>query len=157
VEDSVKAGAPSEWYAGLRTIGPLATFDGADTWVSHPYNKGIALIGDAAGSSDPSYGQGQSLTARDARVLRDYLLVEDDWDKAGHAYAEEHDRYYAAVHKFTGWVYQLFYETGPEADARRTRALPRLGEDMTRMPDALFSGPEVPLDEIVRRRFFGED
>jgi 2-polyprenyl-6-methoxyphenol hydroxylase-like FAD-dependent oxidoreductase len=125
--------------------------------VDHPYKDGIALIGDAAASSDPSYGQGQSLTVRDTRVLRDQLLANDDWHKAGHAYAAEHDRYYAEVHKFTGWVYQLFYETGSEADDRRARGLPLLGEDPTRMPDAFFSGPEVPLDETARRRFFGED
>jgi hypothetical protein len=32
-----------------------------------------------------------------------------------------------------------------------------LVEDATRMPDVLFSGPEVPLDESVRRRMFGEE
>jgi len=51
--------------------------------------------------------------------------------------------------------YKLFYETGPEADARRTRALPLLAEDLRRMPDAIFSGPEVTLDETARKRFFG--
>jgi 2-polyprenyl-6-methoxyphenol hydroxylase-like FAD-dependent oxidoreductase len=157
VADSVKAGAPSRWYASVRPIGPLATFDGADTWVVHPYNSGVVLIGDAAASSDPSYGQGQGLTARDARVLRDQLLANDDWDVAGHTYAAEHDRYFAEVHKFTSWVYKLLYETGPEADARRTRALPLLAEDMSRMPDAIFTGPEVPLDETARKRFFGEE
>jgi menaquinone-9 beta-reductase len=156
VDESVKAGAPSEWYAGAHPIGPLATFDGADTWVEHPYKDGIALIGDAAAASDPSYGQGQSLTARDARVLRDQLLAHDNWDEAGHAYAREHDRCYAAVHKFTGWLYRIFYDIGPEADACRARALPLLAEDATRMPDTIVSGPEVPLDESVRRRFFGE-
>jgi menaquinone-9 beta-reductase len=157
VADSVKAGAPSRWYASARPIGPLATFDGADTWVVHPYHSGVVLIGDAAASSDPSYGQGQGLTARDARVLRDQLLANDDWNVAGHTYAAEHDRYFAEVHKFTSWVYKLLYETGPEADARRTRALPLLAEDVSRMPDAIFTGPEVPLDETARKRFFGEE
>jgi menaquinone-9 beta-reductase len=157
IEDSVTAGAPREWYAGARLAGPLATFDGTDTWVQHPYKNGIALIGDAAACTDPSYGQGQSLTARDVRVLRDRLLTLDDWDEAGREYAAEHDRYYAALHKFTGWLYHLFYENGPAADARRARAMPRLAEDLTRMPDVLFSGPDVPLDESVRLRFFGED
>jgi len=157
VEDSAKAGAPREWYAGLRTVGPLATFDGTDTWVDHPYKDGIALIGDAAAASDPSYGQGQSLTARDVRVLRDHLLASDNWDEAGHAYAAEHDRHYAEVHKFTGWLYRLFYEYGPAGDARRARAMPLLAQDLTRIPDVIFSGPDIPLDESVRRRFFGED
>jgi hypothetical protein len=34
--------------------------------------------------------------------------------------------------------------------------LPLLAEDATRMPDAAASGPEVPLDETVRQRMFGE-
>jgi 2-polyprenyl-6-methoxyphenol hydroxylase-like FAD-dependent oxidoreductase len=157
VEDSVKAGAPREWYTGVNLVGPLATFDGADNWVDHPYKNGIALIGDAAAASDPSYGQGQSLTIRDVRVLRDLLLTLDNWDEAGHAYAAEHDRYYGELHKFTRWLYQIFYEYGPEADERRARALPPMAQDLTRMPDVLVSGPDRPLDESVRRRFFGED
>jgi 2-polyprenyl-6-methoxyphenol hydroxylase-like FAD-dependent oxidoreductase len=157
VEDSVKAGAMAEWFAGAKAIGPLATFDGADSWVDHPYKNGIALIGDAAASSDPSYGQGQGLTVRDVRVLRDHLLTNTDWESAGHAYAEEHDRYYGALHEGTSWIYQLIYAYGPEADRRRLRALPLLLQDMTRLPDVLFSGPEVPLGEAVRRRLFAEE
>jgi hypothetical protein len=69
-------------------------------------------------------------------------------------HAAEHDRYFAWIHTFTNWVYKLFYETGPDADARRTRALPLLAEDLSRMPDAIFSGPELTLDETARKRFF---
>ena len=157
VEESVRAGVPSEWYSALEPLGPLATFDGTDNWVDHPYRDGIALIGDAAAASDPTYGQGQSLAAMDARALRDQLLSHSDWDAAGHAYASQHDQHYAAVHKYTGWTYQMFYAVGPEADARRARALPLFAEDPTRMHDGLISGPEIPQDEAVRRRFFGED
>jgi menaquinone-9 beta-reductase len=157
VEDSVKAGGSAEWYAGVKPIGPLATFDGTDTWVDHPYKDGIALIGDAAAANDPSYGQGQALTLRDVRVLRDQLLSHNDWGAAGHAYAREHDRYYAALHEGTGWIYQLMYEFGREADTRRACALPLLAADATRVPDVLFSGPEVPLGPAVRRRMFGEE
>lgn len=157
IEESVGAGVPAHWYAGLKPVGPLATFDGTDNWVNHPYRDGIALIGDAAASSDPSYGQGQSLAATDARVLRDQLLAHNDWDVAGHAYATRHDQYYTAVHEYSRWIYQLFYAVGPAADARRARALPLVAEDPTRMHDGLVSGPEIPVDESVRRRFFGED
>jgi menaquinone-9 beta-reductase len=90
-------------------------------------------------------------------LLRDQLLANQDWDAAGHAYADQHDRYFAAVHLATGWICKLFYTPGPEADAVRARAFPRLAEDGSRMPDLLISRPEVPLDETVRRRFFGED
>ena len=157
VAESVQAGVPSDWYSELKAIGPLATFDGTDNWIEHPYRDGIALIGDAAASSDPCYGQGQSLAAMDARVLRDQLLANTDWDAAGHAYARQHDHYYAAVHQYTGWIYQMFYAVGTAADALRARALPLLARDPTRMHDGLLSGPEMPLGEAVRRRFFGED
>jgi 2-polyprenyl-6-methoxyphenol hydroxylase-like FAD-dependent oxidoreductase len=157
VEESVKAAAPAEWYARVKAVGPVATFDGTDTWVEHPYRDGVVLIGDAAAASDPSYGQGLSLTVRDVRVLRDHLLSHNNWDDAGHAYAEEHDHYYRALHTATGWLWQLFFETGPEADARRAKAFPLIAQDMSRFPDFLLSGPEVPLDVPVRRRFFGEE
>jgi 2-polyprenyl-6-methoxyphenol hydroxylase-like FAD-dependent oxidoreductase len=47
VEDSLTAEAPADWYAQLRPIGPLATFDGTDSWVDHPYKDGVLLLGDA--------------------------------------------------------------------------------------------------------------
>lgn len=157
IDESVATGVPPEFFDTTTTCGPLASFDGADTWVEHPYRDGVALIGDAASSNDPSFGEGLSLTVRDARVLRDHLLNNDDWEKAGHAYAEEHDRNYGVIHKVTGWFSSMFLEQGPEADARRGKAFPRFAEDPMRIPDHLFSGPELPLDESVRKRFFGED
>jgi 2-polyprenyl-6-methoxyphenol hydroxylase-like FAD-dependent oxidoreductase len=157
VEESVKAGVPSDWFTNLRLIGPLATFDGTESWVKHPYRDGVALLGDAAAASDPSHGQGQSLTLRDARVLRDQLLASSDWDAAGDAYADEHDRYFTAVHKFYQWFWQILYDPSPAGAAHRSRVLPRLARDLTLMPDALASGPEVSLDEPARRRFFAED
>ncbi|MGA2409081.1 MAG: NAD(P)/FAD-dependent oxidoreductase [Candidatus Binataceae bacterium] len=157
VQESVKAGVPAEWYSRLEPIGPLATFDGTNNWVDHPYRDGIALIGDAAASTDPSYGQGQSLAAMDARVLRDQLLAHSDWDVAGHAYASEHDRYYAAVHEYTDMLYEMFYAVGPVADARRARAFPLIAQEPERVPDGFVSGPEIPLGETVKRRFFGEE
>jgi 2-polyprenyl-6-methoxyphenol hydroxylase-like FAD-dependent oxidoreductase len=43
----------------------------------HPYRRGVALVGDAAAVSDPSWGQGLSMTLRDVRVLRDQLLASE--------------------------------------------------------------------------------
>lgn len=157
IEESVKAGAPREFYDGARIAGPLASFEGADTWVPHPYRAGVVLIGDAASSNDPSFGQGLSLTVRDVRTLRDQLLSHEDWNTAGHAYAEDHDRYYGTLHTVTEWLGQMLYEPGPEAEARRAKALPLIAQDETRVPDHLFSGLELPADETVRRRFFGEE
>jgi 2-polyprenyl-6-methoxyphenol hydroxylase-like FAD-dependent oxidoreductase len=156
-EESERIGVPPAFYANARPAGPLATFDGADSWVPHPYRSGVALVGDAAATSDPTWGQGMSLTLRDVRVLRDALLATSDWDVAGHAYAGEHDRYYDIIHRVDGWYGQVFMEIGPEADALRERALPVVAMDPTRFPDAPLAGPEAPHDDSVRRRFFGEE
>jgi 2-polyprenyl-6-methoxyphenol hydroxylase-like FAD-dependent oxidoreductase len=154
---SVTGGLPEKFFDGARAAGPLATFEGADVWVEHPYHDGVVLVGDAAAASDPSWGQGLCLTVRDARVLRDALLEHDDWDAAGHAYAAEHDRHYGVIHTVEDWFTQLFMEPGSEADARRARALPLLTQDPSRMPDAFQSGPDaVTVDERARRRLFGE-
>ena len=158
VSESVRTGLPAEIFEGATPNGPLATFSGADEWTDHPYRYGVALIGDAASTSDPTWGQGLSLTMRDVRTLRDKLLEDDDWDRAGNAYAEEHDRYYNAVHTTEGWLTSLFMEQGPDADERRGRVMPLIAQDPTRVPDTFFSGPEAsPVDEAARRRFFCED
>jgi 2-polyprenyl-6-methoxyphenol hydroxylase-like FAD-dependent oxidoreductase len=117
----------------------------------------VALVGDSAASSDPTWGQGLSLTLRDARVLRDHLMRTDDWDAAGHAYAEEHDGYAGRLHTFHQWMSAMYLATGPDADARRARAMPLIAQDPSRQPDALFVGPDLPVDEAARKRFFGED
>ena len=157
IEETLKCGAPADYYSKAKAIGPLATFSGADVWVDHPYCESVALIGDAAATSDPAWGQGMSLTLRDVRALRDALIGNDDWDKAGNTYATEHDRYYRVVHTWEDWLTSFFYDRGQEADARRARAMPQLAEDPTRIPDYMLSGPELPIDDSVRRRFFAED
>ena len=157
-EGCVQAGLPQETYAGAKPSGPLATFDAADSWVAQPYKDGVALVGDAAAASDPTWGQGLSLTLRDVRVLRDALLTDENWDKAGHAYAEEHDGYYGIIRTSEDWFSQLFTERGPEADARRARALPKIVQEPDRVPDVFIAGPDgVSVDEAARKRCFGED
>jgi len=156
VEESIRTGALAEYYEGAQPNGPLATFDAADTWVEHPYRNGVALIGDAAASSDPSHGCGMSLAIRDVRVLTECLLANTDWEHAGHTYAAEHDRYYGVMHRVTRWITELYLQQGPQAEARRERAFPRHAEDPMRVPDHIASGPDLPADDTVRRRFWGE-
>jgi len=152
----VQGGLPAAAFADATAIGPLATFDAADRWVPHPYHAGVALIGDAAAATDPTRGQGLALALHDARLLRDQLCAHDDWEAAGHAYAQAHDRDYQVIHTVIQWFTILYMERGPEAEARRGRALPLQGQDRSRVPDVFHSGPEVRLDEAVRQRFFGE-
>jgi 2-polyprenyl-6-methoxyphenol hydroxylase-like FAD-dependent oxidoreductase len=105
----------------------------------------VVLIGDAAGASDPIWGQGLSLTCRDARVLADFLRENQNWGAACRAYAQAHDRYFT-----------ILREADQEVDARRARALPRLAQGIAQMPDQGFCGPNKPFDEDDRRRLFGD-
>ncbi|MCC8936946.1 FAD-dependent monooxygenase [Bradyrhizobium sp. Arg68] len=150
-------GAPPIWLKHAKTVGPLASFNVADQWVDHPYRDGIVLIGDAAAASDPCYGCGLSLTLRDVRTLRDNIAANPDWRTAAEAYADEHDRYFGALHRILSWNRDLSYASGPAAEARRTRVRDLLRRDPRRWPDFLGLGPDAPNDEAARRRFFGED
>lgn len=157
IDICVESGVPRSQFEGATIGGPLASFVTDDSWVDHPYRDGLVLVGDAAGVSDPLWGQGLSLTCRDIRVLRDHLLDTDDWDAAANAYAEEHDRYFHAIISVENWMAQMFLEQGPEADARRMRAMPLIAQDPTRVPTHFNAGPEAPSDDTARARFFGED
>lgn len=157
VEKSIAVGAPPASFEGIRPAGPLASFDMADTWVEHPYADGVVLIGDAASSNDPAWGQGRSLTSRDVRVLGDRLLTTSDWSAACDDYAHEHDRYYRVIHEVTLVLKDMFQRPGPEADAWRERALPLIAQDPARVPDHTFSGPDLPWNDEVRQVFFAED
>ncbi len=76
--EAKKAEPVAAYFDNARPIGPLASFRCGDFWVDHPYKDGVVLLGDAAATSDPSFGQGLSLTVRDVRVLRDQLLQNDN-------------------------------------------------------------------------------
>jgi len=150
-----KVGFPAEYFDAARISGPLASYSGADAWVVHPYQNGVALIGDAAAASDPTHGQGLSLTLRDVRVLSELLLSHDHWDEAGHAYAAEHDRYYGVSHTYASWMKELIFSVGDEAGERREKVRRLWSEDSTRDPDIVMSGPDQTLDEEARRRCYG--
>ena len=152
-----KAAGEAIPFGEAQPAGPLASFECVDVWVEHPYRDGVALLGDSAASNDPSWGQGLSLSFRDARVLSDELLANDDWNAAGNSYASRHDDHYGVVSKVSGWFYDVFQRLGPKAEARRARVLPLFAQDPTRLPDTLFSGPDVPLAADAHMRFFGEE
>ena len=157
LDQCIASGVPTEVYANATPAGPLATFEGRTTWAESAYRNGVALVGDAAANTDPTWGQGLSMALRDARVLRDHLLAIGDWDRAGQSYAEARQEYFGVVHSMENWQTKLLMDIGPEADAIRDRAMRSWREDRTRNPDTFLSGPGAPLGEPDRRRFFGED
>lgn len=119
-----------------------------ETWVDHPYRDGLVLIGDAAGASDPTSGQGLSLTSRDVRVLAEKLLSANDWDAAAHSYAEDHDRYFNVTREVGQWLFDIFLARGPEHDRLRERALPHLMTEPDRITNHIM---ERPRDALRRR------
>jgi menaquinone-9 beta-reductase len=155
LQECGRSGLAAGLLDGARQAGPLATFQGEDCWVEHPYKDGIVLVGDAAGTSDPTWGQGLSLTLRDVRALRDALLANEDWNAASHAYAVEHDRYYQKVRTTNSWFTQIVLQPGPEADAIRARVLPKMAADPFFLPDTQVAGPDLaPPTEEHRAQIF---
>lgn len=149
-------GVPSAWLDAARPAGPLAEFNGADHWVDEPARDGVVLIGDAAAASDPDWGTGLSLTLLDVLHLRDCLCAASDWGVAIRCYAQEHDRYYGALHQVSQCWAELIWTTGQATDERRNRVLPWLLTEPKGVPDVIGLGPELPIDEQARRLFFGE-
>ena len=153
-------GVPDAHMADARLRGPYASFDGAHRWITTPYRDGVALIGDAAGVSDPAWGCGLSRTLRDVRLLRDALLADDQWTTAAPAYALQHDDAFQRLRKLERLYAELFMASGEEADELRGRLGPVLAEH----PHSTIAlcGPEMEhehlerlLGELARARLSG--
>jgi hypothetical protein len=64
------------------------------------------------------------------------------------------DLYYEAVHRCEDLLTEFFYGISAEAKARRDKAMPLINDPC--VPDYIFSGPELPLDEGAKASLFGE-
>jgi 2-polyprenyl-6-methoxyphenol hydroxylase-like FAD-dependent oxidoreductase len=124
--------------------------------VPSPAKRGIALIGDAAAATDPSWGCGLSKTLVDVESLSKHLAATEDWDVAVKSYGAEHDDYSGKLHDILAWMTELFWTGGPAADERRGRVLPRMKADPTGFPDSIGQGPFGPCDERARQLILGE-
>jgi len=151
-----RAGVPAAWLQGESPRTPLASFDGAWRWMERLSGEGMVLVGDAAGASDPAWGNGLSRTLRDVRLLRDHLLADADWDRAVTAFAGAHQDFCRRLHAIEQAQAELFLTPGPAAAARRGHALGLMAQDPGRQPDLLRLGPEAAFDDTARRRFLGE-
>lgn len=147
--------APAEWFDDVEVVGPLAEFEGNDHWVSSPSKPGLALIGDAAAATDPSWGCGLSKTLVDVEHLSKRLTETDDWNAALARYAADHDDYYTKLHNILSWMTELIWSGGPAADERRARVFPRMQQDPAGFPDSVGLGPFGPSDERARQLILG--
>ncbi len=150
-------GVPMEWFVAAVPAGPLAAYPAAAGWVDLPYQQGVALIGDAAGSPNPSFGCGLSLTLRDVRVLSEQLLTTSNWDVALRTYAHTHVDYFDRLHRKENWLTNLFFSQGASANRRRAYVMGLHAKEPDRDLDIVGLGPDDRYDEWARMRFFGED
>ncbi len=151
---------PDGALEGVQQAGPIGFFPNSNVWASQIAGNGVVLIGDAAGSADPSSGLGTSLLFRDVRELRDVLLTEQDWTAATAEFAARRERYYEPVRAYDRWMGQLFAEEGELADQRRVNHFRAREQDPTLGGFGLIEavGPDgLVADERARRVYFGED
>jgi 2-polyprenyl-6-methoxyphenol hydroxylase-like FAD-dependent oxidoreductase len=144
-----------------RPAGPCAAYPMNDAWTDCPVADGLALIGDAAGYSDPHFGQGLSVAARDVRIVSELLLASNDWSPAAlKPYVEERAERMRRLRFSTAMVLTLRGEFTPEARERRRRARQRMRADpeLGLWLRAGVVGPHaVPasaFDDRVRERLF---
>jgi 2-polyprenyl-6-methoxyphenol hydroxylase-like FAD-dependent oxidoreductase len=148
-------GAPESWFEGVVVDAPLADYEGAPEWVERPAKNGVALVGDAAAAPDPSFGSGMSKALLDVERLVEALTTDNDRDRALATYGVKHDEHYAIVHKIESWMTTLLWTSGPVAEARRERVMPRVGRGDPALPD-LARGPDGPHDDAARRLLLAE-
>lgn len=148
-------GWPKDWLEVLQPHGTFATFDGAHQWVPRPAKGNCVLIGDAAGSSDPVWGNGLSRTLRDVRLLRDRLLEGPDWTAALAAYAEDHDDAFHRLRRAERLCAKLHFPMTEDADAARLRAYDLIARNPELNPDITARGPEARWSEASEAALLG--
>jgi 2-polyprenyl-6-methoxyphenol hydroxylase-like FAD-dependent oxidoreductase len=100
-------------------IGPCATFPGASYWPQTITAEQAACIGDAAGVTDPSIGQGLSITFRDVRELVEALTQEQTIEDALARYCDARARYFA-TQRLVALVSWTLDQPGPDGDRARS-------------------------------------
>jgi 2-polyprenyl-6-methoxyphenol hydroxylase-like FAD-dependent oxidoreductase len=157
VEQFIEIGIPRHWLEGLKPHGAFASFDGAHRWISNPAQGNCVLIGDAAGASDPVWGNGLSRTLRDVRLLRDHLLGEQDWTRASTAYAADHHDFFMRLRRAERLNAELHFAIGDAAEDRRRKAYALMGENEELNPDVSGLGPEARCNDKIVSALLGEE
>ncbi|SHN18230.1 FAD-dependent oxidoreductase [Cryptosporangium aurantiacum] len=112
--------------ADATPTGPCASFPMTDSWTEALVLPGVALIGDAAGWSNPVTAQGLSISLRDARVLSEALLSSQEWTPAAlRGYVEERTERMRRL-RFASALTDLLTAFGLTDRAARRRAMVRL-------------------------------
>ena len=111
----------SDEIADATPAGPCVTVPMTDTWTDTVAVDGAVLIGDAAGWSDPTIGQGLSVTFRDVHLVADLLTAHTAWTtELVASYAAERAERMRRL-RFANAVVGLAFDFGEQARARRVR------------------------------------
>jgi hypothetical protein len=146
---------------GVRQEGPIGFFSNADTWATQIAGHDVVLIGDAAGSVDPTQGLtlGTSQLFRDVRELSDLLLSDDDWPAVIREYAERRRRYFAVLRQYDLWRNIIDMDASEAADRLREGNKAAAEADPTLGGFALIEarGPDdLVADASARAAYFGK-
>ncbi len=107
--------------AAATPIGPCVTAPLNDTWTDVIAVDGMVLVGDAAGWSDPTVGQGLSVSFRDVHLVAEALLGHPDWSTSTFdSYAVERAERMRRL-RFANASVALGFGFGDTARARRRR------------------------------------
>jgi 2-polyprenyl-6-methoxyphenol hydroxylase-like FAD-dependent oxidoreductase len=133
--------------ADTTPAGPCAAFPMFDSWTDTPAADGAVLVGDAAGFSDPTIGEGLSVALRDARTVSEALLETDDWSPESFvAYSEERGERMRRL-RFCAQVFtDAHIPLGPGRVAERRRRLELMAggdPDLFMIVAAMACGPEL--------------
>lgn len=135
--------------AEAEVLGPCAFYVGSDSWLDTPVVDGVALVGDAAGWSDPIIGQGLSVALRDARQVIDVLLGAEWSTDAFEPYALERAERMRRLRMSARLSTEMRCTFTPEGRHRRGVMFDQMFVDPLLMSTMLapLTGPEVVPDE----------
>jgi menaquinone-9 beta-reductase len=119
----------------IKVAGPCHGYANSDVWLDRITAPGVVLIGDAAGTNDPSIAQGLSLSFRDVRLVGDALAAGFTKSADGlAAYVGERRRRMSRYRLLGHLVGRIRFEFADEAHARRQRIAARMATE----PDLAF-------------------
>lgn len=157
--DLAAAHLPDGVLAGVEPAGPQGIFSNADVWPESAVANRIVLIGDAAGTNDPSVGNGISQAFRDVRELRDLIRANGLTQEVFESFAGKRAQYYDTLRQYATWMAQLWLEEGPTAEERRAdfRSARESDPDAGGFNTITACGPRnLIANEAARARFFGQ-
>jgi hypothetical protein len=129
VSESAKAYVPSRTTAPTPKQSDRSRALTSATLGSHTVSRWRGRARRCSLHNRPDLRSGASFALRGARVLRDQLTNNSDWDAAGHRYAEHHRQNFHSCPKWRNGCALSFWtprRRQPQCARRRCRRLPRI-------------------------------